>query len=166
LVKNILTDEPSHQNSQKPTPHNMEQIHINYLAIVIAVVANFIFGFIWYTPLFGKTWGRELGLDMTKKPQSSEMIRGMIFMVIGSFLLAFVFAHNIAAWSFVPAMKENSAVANAMMAAVFTWLGFFIPVDLSAVAWERKSWTLFFINTGYHLLSLIIMALILTFMAK
>jgi hypothetical protein len=63
-------------------------------------------------------------------------------------------------------MKENSAVANAMMAAVFTWLGFFIPVDLSAVAWERKSWTLFFINTGYHLLSLVIMAVILTYMAK
>ena len=166
MIKKILTDESSHQNSPKPKHHNMEQIHINYLAIIIAVVANFIFGFIWYTPLFGKAWGRELGMDMSKKPPSSEMIRGMIFMVIGSFLLAFVFAHNIAAWSFVPAMKENGAFANAMMAAVFTWLGFFLPVDLSAVAWERKSWTLFFINTGYHLLSLIIMALILTFMAK
>jgi len=53
-----------------------------------------------------------------------------------------------------------------MMAAVFTWLGFLLPVDLSTVAWERKSWTLFFINTGYHLISLIIVALIVTFMAK
>src|SRR5580700_6392915 len=131
----------------------MEQIHINYLAILFAVVANFIFGFIWYTPLFGKRWGREQGMDMTQKPKSSEMFRGMAFMVLGSFLLAWVFAHNIAAWSFVPDMKNISLFASAMMAAIFTWLGFFLPVDLSTVAWERKSWTLFFINTGYHLIS-------------
>jgi len=144
----------------------MEQIHINYLSILIGVVANFIFGFIWYTPLFGKRWGRELGMDMTQKPKSSEMTRGMVFMVVGNFFLAWVFAHNIAAWSYVPEMKNNGLFANAMMAAVFTWLGFFLPVDLSSVAWERKSWTLFFINTGYHLISLIIVALIVTFMAK
>ena len=112
---------------------NMEQIHINYLSIVIAVIANFIFGFIWYTPLFGKRWGRELGMDMTQKPKSSEMARGMIFMVIGSFFLAWVFAHNIAAWSFVPAMKDNGLLANTLMSAIFTWLGFFLPVDLSSV---------------------------------
>jgi hypothetical protein len=143
----------------------MEQIHLNYLSILVAVAANFIVGFIWYTPLFGKRWGRELGLDMTQQPKSPEMIRGMAFMVIGSFFLAWVFAHNIAAWTFVPAMKNNSLFANAMMAAVFTWLGFFLPVDLSRVAWERNSWTLFLINAGYHLISLIVMALILTLMA-
>src|ERR1017187_115092 len=144
---------------------NYLSIHINYVSIVIAIVANFIFGFIWYTALVGKCWGRELGMNMTQKPKPAEMTRVMVFMVIGSFLLVWVFAHNIAAWSFVPEMKNNSIFTNAMMAATFTWLGFFLPVDLSAVAWERKSWTLFFINTGYHLISLIIVALILTFMA-
>jgi hypothetical protein len=139
-------------------------IHINYLAILIAVVANFIFGFIWYTPLFGKIWGREMHADMGQKPKSSEMIKGMIFMVIGNFLFAWVFAHNMAAWSFVPNTKDMSLSATAMMGAIFTWLGFFFPVDLGTVAWERKSWTLFFINTGYHLLSLIIVAFILVYM--
>jgi hypothetical protein len=139
-------------------------IHINYLAILIAVVANFIFGFIWYTPLFGKIWGREMHADMSQKPKSSEMIKGMIFMVIGNFLFAWVFAHNMAAWSFVPNTKDMSLSATAMMGAIFTWLGFFFPVDLGTVAWERKSWTLFFINTGYHLLSLIIVAFILVYM--
>ncbi|MBK9981824.1 MAG: DUF1761 domain-containing protein [Saprospiraceae bacterium] len=49
-------------------------------------------------------------------------------------------------------------------AAFFTWLGFFLPLDLNTEAWEMKSWKLFFINTSYYLLSLIIVAFILMMM--
>ena len=142
----------------------MNEMHINMLAVAIAVVANFVLGFIWYTPLFGKVWGREMGYDPNMKPASSELMKGMVFMVIGNFLMAYVFAHNIAAWSFVPAVAEMSAAQNACMATVFTWLGFYLPGDLGSTAWERKSWTLFFINTGYHLASLFLVAMILTYM--
>jgi hypothetical protein len=148
----------------------MENIHVNITAIIVAVIANFVLGFIWYTPLFGKRWGKEHGYDMTQKPPKSELMKGMLFMIIGSFLTAWVFSHNIAAWDIVqqtppPAgaepMPAMSPLANAFTAAMFTWLGFFLPVDLGRVAWEKKSWTLFFIDTGYHLASLIVMALIL-----
>lgn len=139
-------------------------IHINFIAIAIAVVANFIFGFIWYTPLFGKRWGKEMGYDMSQKPPTGALAKGMVFMVIGNFLLAFVLAHNIAAWGFVPETKTMTPLANVVSAGFFTWLGFYFPVDLGSVAWERKSWTLFFINTGYHLVSLLVVAAILTYM--
>lgn len=145
----------------------MPNIQINILAVIIAVVANFILGFLWYTPLFGKVWGREMGFDMDKKPSSSALIKGMIFMVIGNFLMAWVFAHNMAAWSPVSwglPPSGMSPFSNAMMAAVFTWLGFFFPTDLGTVAWENKSWKLFFINTGYHLASLFVVAMILAYM--
>jgi hypothetical protein len=145
----------------KPNPTIME-IHINYLAILVTVIANFILGFLWYTPLFGKAWARELGFDTSVKPPAGALAKGMIFMVIGNFLLAYVFAHNIAAWSFVPEMKDSPAANTIFSSAVFTWLGFFLPVDLSSVAWENRSWKLFFINTGYHLMTLIVAATILT----
>lgn len=141
----------------------MEQIKINFIAIIIAVVANFILGFIWYTPLFGKIWGREMGYDMNEKPKTSEMMKGMIIMVIGNFMFAWVLAHNIAAWTFVPGTQNVSNFANAMMSAFFTWFGFYLPVDLGSITWERKSLKLFFINTGYHLVSLIVVSLILVF---
>jgi hypothetical protein len=140
-------------------------IHINIMAIIVAVVANFVLGFVWYTPLFGKIWGKEMGYDMNQKPQMGEMMKGMTFMVIGNFLTAWVMAHNMAAWTFVPEMKEMTAMANGLMAGIFTWLGFFFPVDLGNVAWERKSWTLFFINTGYHLVSMLVVGLVLANMS-
>lgn len=146
----------------------MPNIQLNFLAIAIAVVANFILGFLWYTPLFGKAWGKEMGFDMNKKPPAGALMKGMIFMVIGNFLMAWVFAHNMAVWNPVTWGLEASpmpAAQSAAMAAIFTWLGFYFPTDLGAVAWEGKSWKLFFINTGYHLASLVLVAFILTFMS-
>lgn len=138
------------------------ELHINYIAILVVVVANFVLGFIWYTPLFGKAWAREMGFDTSVKPTSGELAKGMIIMVIGNFLMAYVFAHNIGAWGFVPGMDQMPASGAILNAAVFTWLGFYLPVDLGAVAWEKKSWRLVGINTGYHLATLLVAAAILT----
>ncbi|MGE0590609.1 MAG: DUF1761 domain-containing protein [Cyclobacteriaceae bacterium] len=141
------------------------ELPINYMAILIAVVANFVLGFLWYTPLFGKAWAKEMGFDMSVKPSGGEMAKGMIIMVIGNFLMAYVFAHNMAAWTFVPGMNEMPKIGTIMNSAIFTWLGFYLPIDLGAVAWEKKSWKLFGINTGYHLAMLLVAAAILTYMA-
>ncbi len=142
----------------------MEELSINYVAILVAVVANFFLGFIWYTPLFGKAWAKEMGFDTTVKPSGGQMAKGMVFMVIGNFLMAYVFAHNIAAWGFVPGIEALGDIGNIMNSAIFTWLGFYLPVDIGVVTWEQKSWKLFWINTGYHLVMLLVAATILVCM--
>lgn len=139
------------------------ELKINIVAILVAVVANFFLGFIWYTPLFGKVWGKEMGYAPDMKVETSVFVRGLIFMVIGNFLFAWVFSHNIAAWDFVPGISEMSKAQNALMAAVFTWIGFYVPGSLGATVWEKHSWKLFFINTGYNLASLLVVAFILTY---
>jgi len=133
------------------------------VAILVAVVVNFFLGFIWYTLLFGKLWGKELGYDTNVKPEKSMMFKGMAFMVIGNFLFAWVLAHNIAAWGFVPGIAEMGPFSNALTSAVFTWLGFYFPGHLGATVWEKKSWKLFGIDTGYSLASLVVVAFILTY---
>ena len=141
-------------------------MNINIMAIVVATVANFVLGFLWYTPLFGKAWAKEMGVDLTTgaKPTGGEMAKGLIIMVVGNFFMAYVFAHNIAAWSYVPGMDQMSPISNVMSSTIFTWLGFYLPVDIGIVTWEKKSWKLFFINTGYHFMMLLVASLILTLM--
>jgi len=138
------------------------EIKVNIIAVLVAVVVNFILGFTWYTALFGKAWGKEMGYDPDMKPDKSVMMKGMLFMVIGNFLFAWVLAHNIAAWSFVPGAQEMNPLSSGLMAAVFTWLGFYFPGELSATVWQKHSWKLFWINSGYQFLSLLVVALILT----
>jgi hypothetical protein len=144
----------------------MNDMHISIGAVLVAVVANFVLGFLWYTPLFGKAWAKENNFDTNVKPKGSEIAKGMIFMVIGNFFMAYVFASNMYAWSFVPGMNEMSMASNVANAAFFTWLGFYLPVDLNTVAWERKSWKLFAINTSYHLATLIVAAVVLYSMGR
>ena len=139
------------------------EVKINIAAVLVAVVVNFVLGFIWYTPLFGKIWGKEMGYDPDMKPEKSEMLKGMVFMIFGNFLLAWVLAHNIAAWQFVPGIKEMGPFSNSLTTAIFTWMGFFLPGQLGATVWEKNSWKLFGINTGYHLASLLVVAFILTY---
>ncbi|HSZ26539.1 MAG TPA: DUF1761 domain-containing protein, partial [Cytophagaceae bacterium] len=107
-------------------------------------------------------WGKEMGHDTNKKPDNKVMMKGMLFMVIGNFFFAWVFAHNIAAWQFVPEAKDMGAMANIVSSAIFTWLGFYFPGLLGSTVWENKSWTLFAINGGYNLISLFAAAAILT----
>lgn len=138
------------------------EFQINYIAVLVAVIVNFILGFIWYTPLFGKAWAREMRMDTSVTPTGGQMAKGLITTLIGNFLLVYVFAHNLEAWTFVPDMNEMPPSSTILNSAIFTWLGFFVPVDINSVAWEGRSWKLFFINTGYHLLTLLVSATILT----
>lgn len=139
-------------------------IQINWLAILLAVIANFLLGFLWYTPLFGKAWAKEMGMDMTQKPDPKIMMKGMAFMVIGNFLLAYVLSHNIAAWGYVPGMEDMGKFPSLLNTAIFTCLGFYVPYHLGAIVWENRSWKLFFINVGYALVSLFLVAGIIIYM--
>ena len=145
----------------------MPVIEVNMIAVLVAVVAAFVFGFVWYTFLFGKIWAREMGMNPEDPPKKSEMFKGMFFMIIGSFLMAYVMSHDIAVWNPVTwGLEPGESTANdyAIMTAFFLWLGYFLPVDLGNVAWERKSWTLFGINTSYHFVQLLVVAMVLTHM--
>jgi hypothetical protein len=139
----------------------MQPIHVNASAIVVAAIANFIFGALWYMPLFGKAWAAEMKMPMDgNKPPAGVLIKGMVLMLVGNLLTAHVLAHNSAAWMGV--MPDATVIQFGFLGGFFTWLGFFLPQDLSRLAWENKSGKLFLINTVYHFLALQIVAMILS----
>lgn len=145
----------------------MPDIQINFIAIGLAVVINFFLGFVWYTPLFGKAFAREAGFPPGHTAQGAALAKGLAANVVGCFLIAFVLAHNMAAWTpsswgVVASGASASPVSQALQAAFFTWLGFFVPPLLNGVAWEKRSWTLAGIHGGYYLLSLLIAAMLIT----
>jgi hypothetical protein len=154
-----------HAHNPKTLGVTMPQIEINFIAIAIAVVANFFIGFVWYGPLFGKAWNRALGRPQDHAAQGGDLAKGLAANVVGAFLLAFVLANNIAAWT--PSSWGVQAVAygpisQALQAAVFSWLGFFLPPLLNGTVWEARRWSLLAINGGYYLVSLLVAALLIT----
>ena len=136
-------------------------LQINVIAVLVATAVTFILGFIWYAKLFAKPWTREMGYDPNMRPDGKTMAKGMALMVIGNFLFAWVLAFYLAGWKFIPGFEQMSTASFAVNSALSVWIGFLMPLHLSKVVWERHSWKLFFINSGYHLVAAVVVALIL-----
>ena len=137
-------------------------LQINIIAILAAVVATFVIQMIWYTALFSKSWSKEMGYDPNMRPGMKTMIKGMALTFVGSFLFVWVLAFYLAGWKFIPGANEMSPIMTGFNSAISVWMGFFVPVQLSRVVWEKHSWKLFFINVGYHFVATAVVAIILS----
>jgi hypothetical protein len=139
----------------------MPEITINYLAVVVAAIANIIIGTLWYGPLFGKQWMRLSGLtkesikDMKMSP-AGAYIAGTITALV----MAYVLAHDAFVWGVF--FGDSGTFMFALQLAFWIWLGYVATTQVGSVFWEGKSWKLFWLNTAQSLVSLIVMASILT----
>jgi hypothetical protein len=138
----------------------------DYIAIGVAFVAYFVLSFLWWGPLFGKKWSALMGFDMNDRP---SMVMPLLLQALGTALTAYVF------WNVFNAFASTTnasgelvmgelGIGNALLGALFTWLGFYVPVQLGRIAWERASWSLFGINAGGHLVMLCALSVVYALM--
>lgn len=103
-------------------------MQLNYTAIIVATIMQFIFGAIWYMPVFGKIWGKIHGFDQVSPDKQKEMMKDMWKLLVVQFMLTFVttvvFAFLLPRFSF-----DMSVYALAF----FIWLGFMLPTQAAAV---------------------------------
>ncbi len=127
--------------------------HANYLVLASAVVASFVFGYLWYGPLFGKTWAQLMGKKIEdckgKKPSVSALLLTLFGTVLTTFVLAYIL------YIYKPYCPYG--------AAFFIWLGFYLPRLFGSVTWEGWSWKLFALNAAYYFLNLQLITAVLTF---
>lgn len=135
------------------------EIHVNYLAVILAAIASMLVGFLWYGPVFGKTWMKLKGL--TKESLKAEQKKlglyyGISFLL--AMLMAFVLSHIIA---FSHHFYGYPWIQTGLTSAFWVWLGFVMPVQATAAIFSHKKWSLFGIDTGYQFVTLMIMGLLL-----
>lgn len=136
-------------------------IQINVPAVLTATLAGFILAFAWYGALFAKPWMKEMGYDPDMRPDSKAMAKGVTLLLLANFLFAWVLAFYLSGWQYIPNSADVAAPAFAINSAMSVWIGFFLPMQLFRVVWERHSWKLFAINAGYNLVAVILVALII-----
>ena len=68
-------------------------IPVNYWAVLVAALFTFVLGFLWYGPLFGRTWLRLVGLNPeSMKPGPLHFVVWIGSALLMSFGLANVLA--------------------------------------------------------------------------
>ena len=128
---------------------------INYLAVFVAAVVSIVLGAFWYSPvLFGKIWMQ--GSKMSEKDiKKGHVTKAYVITFITALVTAYILA------LFLDYL-EASTISAAFIGAFWIWLGFYATTATGPILWENKPWTLYFLNVGYHLVALILMAVILT----
>jgi len=127
--------------------------------IIGSMILSVVLGFIWYGPLFGKQWMKLSGIVMPdQKPSFTVMLKPMLLSLVGALFLSFGLA---SATAFHNAYWNVTGFGADLSFAFFLWLCFMVPPYLNLTGWEGKSWKLFFINTGYWLVFLLLSAVLL-----
>ena len=133
---------------------------VDYLAVLIAAVASMIIGYVWYGPLFGKQWMKLSGVTQGDiEAGKKDMPKTYGLMYISAAVMAYVLS------AFIYYAGATDMVAGAMVG-FWAWLGFVATVLLGGVLFEKKSLDLYYLNSGYNLVTLVVMGAIIAAMGS
>lgn len=126
-------------------------MEINWFAVLAAAASSFLLGGVWYSALFARAWQNAAGLsDAQIKSGNPALIFG------GSFVLALIASASFAMFL----GDEPDAATGALygLTAGLCWVAASFGINY---LFERKNFTLFLINGGYHTLQFTLIGAIL-----
>jgi len=133
--------------------------NVNYLAILVAAISNFIIGFLLHGPILGKTWMRLANVHPTGKEKLVNMWPQLVknFFVHLLFVYAFAVMYLFASTS--PVM--GGGVLNGVKVALLVWLGFLCTTTSIEVIWMGRSYKLWLFEAFCSLVTCVAMGAII-----
>jgi len=122
---------------------------VNYIAILVAAVAGFAFGAVWYMAL-GKPWMAAVGMTEQPKPNPAVFLMAFVAQLIMAWMLAGALGH----------LGDVSVVAGLITAALI-WVGFVATTLVVNHRFQGAKWSLTLIDGGHWLGVLLIMGVVL-----
>jgi Protein of unknown function (DUF1761) len=124
----------------------------NYPAVVVAAVAYWLLGGIWYGLLFNKPW---IALEHVT---AEQMQASPVIPYIVSFLLELLIAYSLAQLCI---WRNANTAGRGASVGVLVWIGFVGPIAGMTYMFEMRPKALFAINEFYPLAGLVLMGAIL-----
>jgi hypothetical protein len=127
--------------------------NINFVGAIAGAVAAMAIGSLWYSPwLFGGRWQALIGKsdDELASPLTAMAIAGLMFVVMG------------AGMSWI--IPDGASVTIGMMWGFIGFWGFALPATVVNSVFERRPWVLVGIFLGYLLVSMLVMAAVISFL--
>ena len=127
--------------------------HINWLSVLVAGLAYFFLGALWYTVLFGKKWKSYNGALMNQ-PDAKKGSTGIMFL---SFILMLVCAFGL---SLIVTRLNISGWEVGLKLGILTGVFFSATAISISYVYEKKPLGLHLINGLYNVVGNIIAAII------
>ena len=130
---------------------------LNYLAVLVTAIAIFVLGGLWYSPaLFAKRWIALQGRSQEEMTAANHL--PMAVMLLISFFCGLLVALALAV--LLHHYSHMDAAKGAMIGAL-CWLGFQASTSYATSLFSSRPTRLWFIDSGYNLVSAIMAGLIL-----
>jgi len=129
---------------------------MNYWAVLMAAVAAWMLGALWYS-LLAKPWMTAAGVTDPRKGANVGSVRAFL-----PYILAFA-AALVMSWVLAGIMGHVGplSIRNGVISGAFCWLGFTIPALAVNYTFGRRSPLLLVIDGGYWLAALVVMGVII-----
>lgn len=134
----------------------MQFVMVNYLAVIVAALATFFIGALWYSPmLFAKQWKKAHGYTEEKlKEMQKTAMPAYVVSLVCYLVMAYVLAMFIG-------LMHVASVKGGIWVGFFAWLGFAATIGLTANMFSDKKLSTYIIAAGYQLVYLLVMGAIL-----
>jgi len=129
----------------------MENIPVNWIALVVAALSTLVIGFLWYGPLFGKAWMKETGITEAQA-QKGMPLRFGLSVVLAFIAIFFIYATSVITGGMPP--DELHGIDNSQF---HTFGHIAMPVLVTNALFEQKSFKYILINVGYWIVTFAIM---------
>ena len=124
---------------------------INWLAVLVAVVASQAVGFLWYSVLFNKMWTAAIGVDPTEMGNPAPALTvGVVASIVQALALAILLLQ-----------AEAPDLSSGLKLGLLTGIAFAASVVVTNAMFEYRSKTLMWIYSGYQIVSFLAMGVIL-----
>lgn len=137
---------------------------VNLLAALIATVAQFAVGAVWYTFIFGKLWGEIHGFHKLPKETQDKMKKEITPYYAVQFVVTLLASVVLAI------LITNLPQSNPYVVAFLVWLGFTVPAQASAIIFgnDDKKWLVkkLAVQAGAALVCLEVAALVLSLFSR
>jgi hypothetical protein len=128
---------------------------VNWLAVVIAAIANMVIGFLWYSNwAFGRSWMTLSGRTMGEGQQPGPLYA---LSIVGALVQAITMA-----W-FAANTGTASGSAGALLG-LFVGIGFIAPAMFADVLFAGRPPRLYAITAGYQVVAAIVQGTIMGFL--
>jgi len=133
---------------------------INWLAVVACVVVNMLVGAIWYNPkTFFLIWWNGIGKSPDAVPGTGNMGMTWTLTVFAGAVQAVAMAFMVDAMGGM--MSSGVTALSGMGIGFMLWLGFIAPTYLVNKLFAGHGFKVWAIETGNHLVNLLLFGLIL-----
>ena len=129
---------------------------VNLWAILIAALAYFLLGSLWFSALFGGIWSKEverLGI-LIKDPPKGVIAAKMIQTFVGNLLAAF-------SMGYIVFISHSYNWLAGMKLGLLCGIGFAAVAMIIAYTWESRSMKLQIIDTGYAIIGITVCGIII-----